>query len=171
MDPIVIQSKMDGFRRRPLMMEDPKKALAQDDDETSTLMLGMPHRELGGKCTPWQDILRMRDFCDSNDMKFHCDGAHIFEAAIGYDKSLKEMAEPFGSVYISFYKGLAGLSNAMLLGSSSFCEEAWIWLQRFGGSLYTLIPYTTLGWAGYDRVRPFEIRGINCFQLWTHSLG
>jgi threonine aldolase len=151
MDPIVIQSETDGFRRRPLLMENVEKALAQHHDETCTLILELPHRELGGKCTPWQDILRMRDYSDSHNMKLHCDGARIFEATVGYDKSLNEVAEPFDSLYISFYKGLAGLSGAMLLGSSSFCAEARLWLRRFGGNLYTLIPYAMSGWTGYRK--------------------
>lgn len=152
MDPVVIKSKVDGFRRRPLSMEDVENALAQQHcDETFTLILELPHRELGGKCTPWQDILRMREYCDSHDMKLHCDGARVFEATVGYDKTLMEIAEPFDSVYISFYKGLAGLSGAMLLGSSSFCAEARLWLRRFGGNLYTLIPYAVSGWTGYRK--------------------
>lgn len=145
-DHAVIQSEMDGFRRRSLMMEDVQNALAQDNDESSTLMLELPHRELGGKCTQWQDILRMRDYCDSNDMKFSSDGAHIFEATVGYDRSLKEASELFDSVYISFYKGLAGLSGAMLLGSCPFYEE----VSTICGNLCTLIPHTTSGWAGYQ---------------------
>jgi threonine aldolase len=151
MDPIVIASQADGFRRHPLIMEDVKKALEQHHDETSALILELPHRELGGKCTPWQDIVLMRDYCYSNNIKLHCDGAQIFEATVGYDKSLREMAEPFDNVYISFYKGLGGLSGAMLLGSTTFCKEARIWLRRFGGNLYTLLPYTASALAGYRK--------------------
>jgi threonine aldolase len=117
----------------------------------STLLLELPHRELGGKLTPWEDILAMRDCCKHHNIRFHCDGARIFEAAAGYDKSLEQVAEPFDSVYLSFYKGLGGMSGAMLLGSDDFCRQARIWLRRFGGNLYTLLPYAVSGWAGYNR--------------------
>ena len=43
------------------------------------------------------------------------------------------------------------MSGAMLLGSKEFCDEARIWLRRFGGNLYTLLPYAISGWAGYKR--------------------
>lgn len=56
-------------------------------------------------------------------------------------KNLSELAKPFHSIYISFYKGLGAISGAMLLGNREFCEEARVWLTRFGGNLYTKMPY------------------------------
>ena len=43
------------------------------------------------------------------------------------------------------------MSGAMLLGTTDFCHQARIWLRRFGGNLYTLMPYAVSGWAGYRR--------------------
>jgi hypothetical protein len=37
----------------------------------------------------------------------------------------------------------------MLLGKKEFCKEARIWLRRFGGNLYSLLPYIVAGKAGY----------------------
>ena len=42
----------------------------------------------------------------------------------------------------------------MLLGDKEFCSEARVWLRRFGGNLYTLLPYMTSAWAG------FKARGL-----------
>ena len=121
-------------------------------DSLSTLIVELPHRELGGKCTSWEDILQMRDLCDTRGIKLHCDGARIFEATCYYkNHTLSEIASVFDSMYISFYKGLGGISGAMLLGNADFCEKARTWLRRFGGNLYTLLPYAVSGWAGYRR--------------------
>jgi threonine aldolase len=118
----------------------------------STLLLELPHRELGGKLTPWEDVLQMKEFLNQRGIAFHCDGARIFEATTGYNnKSPSELAEPFDSIYISFYKGLGGFSGAMLMGSKDFCDEARIWLRRFGGNLYTLLPYAVSGRSGYQK--------------------
>lgn len=153
MDPIVIYTRQsnDLFHSRPMEIKDVTSALLEQHVNTvGTLLLELPHRELGGTCTPWEDILQMRDYCHSHGIKFHCDGARIFEATAGYDnKSLKELAEPFDSIYISFYKGLGGLSGAMLLGTSEFCNDVRVWLRRSGGNLYTLLPYAVSGWSGY----------------------
>ena len=86
MDPIVISTQTsDSFRTRPLGYSDVKKALSTEKiGKVGTLMLELPHRELGGKCTPWVDILEMQQYCKENDIQFHCDGARIFEATAGY---------------------------------------------------------------------------------------
>ena len=44
------------------------------------------------------------------------------------------------------------------MGTKDFCKEARIWLRRFGGNLYTLLPYAISGWTGYRRnwVAPLE---------------
>ena len=35
------------------------------------------------------------------------------------------------------------------MGEKDFCDEARIWLRRFGGNLYTLLPYAVDSWTGY----------------------
>lgn len=119
--------------------------------KVSTLILELPHREIGGRLTPWEDIVKMREFCTQNNIRFHCDGARLFEAATGYGRTLQEVATPFDSVYISFYKGLGGMAGSALLGSKDFCEQARVWLSRFGGNLYTLLPYAVSSMAGYRK--------------------
>ena len=42
----------------------------------------------------------------------------------------------------------------MLLGDFSFCNDARLWLRRFGGNLYTLLPYAISAWSG------FRVRGL-----------
>eukprot|EP01083_Nonionella_stella_P040458 109787_1 len=71
----------------------------------STLMIELPHRELGGKLPPWDDVISIGKLCKSENIRYHCDGAWIFEASAGYKKNLAELAEPFDSMYVSFYKG------------------------------------------------------------------
>ncbi len=61
------------------------------------------------------------------------------------------MADVFDSIYISFYKGLGAISGAMLIGDKSFCDEARVWLRRFGGNLYTLLPYAVDSWDGFEQ--------------------
>ena len=119
-------------------------------EELSTLMIELPHREIGGKLTPWNEVKEIATLCKENGINYHCDGARIVEASAGYGhESVKETAKPFTSVYISFYKGLGGISGAMLLGDSDFIAEARIWLRRFGGNLYTVLPYAISSWAGF----------------------
>ena len=140
-----------GFGAPPLLFEHVEEYLRAEDSKSniSTLLLELPHRELGGKLTPWEDILMMRKLSAEMGIAFHCDGARIFEATSGYEKTVAELAEPFDSLYVSFYKGLGGISGAMLLGSNEFCDEVRVWLRRFGGNLYTLLPYVVSASRGF----------------------
>ena len=119
-------------------------------NDVSTLMLELPHREIGGKLTPWDEVLKMSNLCKEKKISFHCDGARIYEASAGYGHgTLAETAYPFDSVYISFYKGVGAISGAMLLGNSDFVAEARVWLRRMGGNLYSVLPYAVSSWKGF----------------------
>ena len=131
-------------------------------EDLSTLMIELPHREIGGKLTPWNEVKEIATICKENGINFRCDGARLVEAAAGYGhESVKETAKPFTSVYISFYKGLESISGAMLLGDSAFIAEARIWLRRFGGNLYTVLPYAISSWSGF---RNFSQSKENVFE-------
>lgn len=140
-----------GIGVPPIMLGDVESTLSTTTEPLSTFILELPHRELGGKLTPWADVLGIAELCKKRDIRYHCDGARIFEAAAGYGMALKDVAEPFDSVYISFYKGLGAISGAMLIGKKEFCDEARIWLRRFGGNLYTLLPYFMSSYMGFER--------------------
>ena len=67
-------------------------------------------------------------------------GARLWEATPAYaPHSRAEICALFDSVYVSAYKGLGGLSGALLVGKASFTAQARVWLRRFGGNLYTLV--------------------------------
>jgi hypothetical protein len=41
----------------------------------------------------------------------------------------------------TWHDRLGGVTGAMLLGSDAFCESAAVWRRRFGGTVYTYLPY------------------------------
>mmetsp|Transcript_12199 Transcript_12199/g.29636 ORF Transcript_12199/g.29636 Transcript_12199/m.29636 type:complete len:547 (-) Transcript_12199:1174-2814(-) len=159
----------------------PTSTKCRDNDATIVaLLLELPHRELGGKLNSLSELLELKEYCRQREMAFHIDGARIFEASAGllatpetnnnddgHDASnddatttttapttlakLMALVQP-DSLYISCYKGLGGLSGAFLLGrDAAFCQRARVWLRRFGGNLYTLLPYAVAARMGYER--------------------
>lgn len=58
----------------------------------------------------------------------------------------------------SFYKGVGGLTGAMLLGDKEFCAKSRVWLRRFGGNLYCMAPHIVTCWAGFRRNRGTFVR-------------
>ena len=90
--PVTSSSSDGSIHISPLRYEDVELVL-KNECETSpsslesmitSLILELPHRELGGKLTPWSDVKKIRQLCDKEGIKFHCDGARIFEASAGY---------------------------------------------------------------------------------------
>ena len=72
------------------------------------------------------------------------DGARLWEIEPFYQetsgKSLKEVSQLFDSVYVSFYKGLGGITGAMLTSNDAeFLSSAKTWQRRAGGNSFTLM--------------------------------
>ena len=65
--------------------------------------------------------------CSRYGTPLHMDGARLLEIAPWYGRDPAEIAALFDSVYLSFYKGLGGLSGAMLLGTAPFLKQATPW--------------------------------------------
>ena len=90
--PVTSSSSDDSLHISPLKYEDVELALKNEYEASSSslksiitcLILELPHRELGGKLTPWNDVKKIRQLCEKEGIKFHCDGARIFEASAGY---------------------------------------------------------------------------------------
>lgn len=54
-------------------------------NQISTLIIELPHRELGGVLPSWEDdVVGIGKLCKEHGVKYHCDGARIFEASAGY---------------------------------------------------------------------------------------
>ena len=89
MEPVIIDTRRrvadNGYSIPAMSFEDVQetfdKHASQEtggNNSLATLIIELPHRELGGKCTSWADILKVRALCDKHGVKFHCDGARIF---------------------------------------------------------------------------------------------
>jgi threonine aldolase len=76
------------------------------------------------------------------------DGARLWECGPFYGRTLAQIAALFDTVYVSFYKGLGGVSGGMLLGPEDFIAEAREWRHRHGGTLFGMWPYAAPALAG-----------------------
>ena len=148
MQPIIVAAKPDVLEQPPLLYADVKDLLDQSPTPVC-LILEVPHREIGGKITPYEDLVKISQHCRRVGVHFHMDGARFWEASAAYSQSIEEVAQLFDSMYLSFYKGLGGITGAMLVGSSSFIAACRPWLRRFGGNVYSLLPYAVSGWQKF----------------------
>ena len=84
----------------------------------------------------------------------HMDGARLWESGPFYDRPYAEIAGLFDSVYVSFYKGLAGITGAILAGTRDFIAEARVWQRRQGGNLFHMYPYVLTARRGLEQRLP-----------------
>lgn len=126
-----------GEFQRMLSLEDIKKC----PTKLAAVLIELPQRESGGILPTFEELVEISNWCKSNGVIFHLDGARLWECGPYYKKSYKEICALFDSVYVSFYKGLGGIAGAILAGPEDFISEAKVWQRRQGGNLYTLSPY------------------------------
>jgi threonine aldolase len=100
----------------------------------------------------WEELSRQADWARRSGVALHLDGARLWECAPFYGKSYAELAAPFDSVYVSFYKALGGIAGALLAGSDAFVAAARVWLRRHGGNLVSMYPYALSARAGLARL-------------------
>jgi hypothetical protein len=84
----------------------------------------------------------------------HLDGARLWECGPYYERSYAEIAAPFDSVYVSFYKIIRALPGAILAGPADFIAEARVWIRRHGGNLYHQAENAISAKIGLDRTLP-----------------
>ncbi len=89
----------------------------------------------GGSYYQLKDIKEISAFCKSSKIKFHLDGARIFNALAETGESPKQYGELFDSVSICLSKGLGTPAGSVLVGSSSFIKEARRVRKVFGGGM------------------------------------
>ena len=107
----------------------------------AAILIELPYRPLGGELPSWEELVKISEWAKSNEVYMHLDGARLWECKVFYGKEYSEICSFFDSVYVSFYKGLGGLTGSALIGSSEFIAESKIWQRRMGGNLYSLSPY------------------------------
>jgi threonine aldolase len=126
-----------GDRYRPWTADD----LAAVPDQLGAIGMEVPMREIGGQNPSWDQLAAIKAHARLRGAHLHMDGARLFEAAAGYNRSPHDIASGFDSVYLSLYKGIGGLGGSMLAGSAGFVARAAEWFRRQGGNVIHRSPY------------------------------
>jgi len=158
MQPVVVAAQVGVREQQPLTFGDIRNAIETSSLKPATVIVELPHREIGGKATSFADLEKISSYCRANGMALHMDGARLWEALAHYttettssgEKVTKEvLCALFDSVYMSTYKGLGGMTGALLMGSAAFIAQARVWLRRYGGNVFTLLPYAVSAYSSF----------------------
>jgi threonine aldolase len=158
-----------NINKDPMLYKD-VEPLLDTSPSPIQLFIECPHREIGGKCTSWSDLRLISAHCKRNGIKLHMDGARLWEAEAEYCKdgeNIIDLCNLFDSIYVSFYKGLGSITGAMLVGTNEFINRSRSWLRKFGGNLYSQLPYAVSCMAQYKSqpLAVFQARRLKMKQI------
>jgi threonine aldolase len=125
-----------GEFERLLTLED----LTAVAEPVAALLLELPQRDLGGRIPAWDDLVAQTGWARERGAAVHLDGARLWEATAGYDRSPAEIAALFDTVYVSFYKGVGALPGCCVAGAEADVAQVREWRHRLGGTLFALWP-------------------------------
>jgi threonine aldolase len=109
-------------------------------EPVAALLLELPQRDLGGALPSWGDLVAQTSWARERGAAVHLDGARLWEAAAGYERTPAEVAALFDTVYVSFYKGIGALPGCCVAGSEEDVALVREWRGRLGGTLFAMWP-------------------------------
>jgi len=125
-----------------------RSTLEAINERPAALLIELPQRDLGGTLPAWDDLVGQADWARERGAAVHMDGARLWEATAGYGRTAAEIAALFDTAYVSFYKGLGGISGCCVAGPTDVVAEVSDWRTRHGGRLYAMWPYAASALTG-----------------------
>ena len=89
----------------------------------------------GGVCYDYQKMKEISNYCRSNNLMLHLDGARVFNALIAKSESSYEHGKLFDTISVCLSKGLGAPIGSVLLGDTQFIYEAKRVRKSLGGGM------------------------------------
>jgi len=118
--------------------EQVEKAIKPDYDwlpRTRLVVLENSANRAGGNYYTRDEIRPISEFCRSNDLKIHLDGARLFNVLVETGDTTEEVGTLFDSISICLSKGLGAPAGTVLLGEEDFIKQARRWRKAMGGGM------------------------------------
>jgi threonine aldolase len=132
--PHTIPNQPDGR----LALEDIRKAVRNDNSHfpiTRVVTVENTHNRCGGASLSAEYTQSVADFAHEHGLKFHIDGARIFNAAVDQGTDVRELSSPADSITFCLSKGLSGPVGSVLCGSREFIRGAHRARKQLGGGM------------------------------------
>jgi len=132
--PHPIPNQKDGTLR----LEDIRAAIQPDDQHrtvTKLVCIENTQNICGGVPLTVEYTQQVSQLAKENGLKFHIDGARIFNAAAALGVDVKELVTPADSVMFCLSKGLVAPVGSMLVGGSAFIAKALRLRKMLGGGM------------------------------------
>jgi threonine aldolase len=89
----------------------------------------------GGACYDLQTLQEIKQVCTENNLKYHLDGARLWNALVAKNQHPKQFGELFDTISVCLSKGLGAPIGSVLLGSKKDIKRALRIRKIFGGGM------------------------------------
>jgi threonine aldolase len=89
----------------------------------------------GGSCYDLEEIKKIKEVCDDNQLAFHLDGARLFNALVTKKETAIQYGQLFDSISICLSKGLGCPAGSLLLGTKDLIKKARRVRKVLGGGM------------------------------------
>jgi threonine aldolase len=89
----------------------------------------------GGACYELSELKKIKEVCVENNLKFHLDGARIWNAVVAKKQHPREFGALFDTISVCFSKGLGAPIGSMLLADKATIHRALRIRKILGGGM------------------------------------
>ena len=89
----------------------------------------------GGACYDFNEFIKIRQVCDANNLKFHLDGARIWNALVATNDNPTHYGKVFHTMSVCFSKGMGAPVGSVLLSDKATINRALRIRKILGGGM------------------------------------
>lgn len=89
----------------------------------------------GGACWDFEELQKIRKVCDGHHLKYHMDGARLWNALVKKRKNPKAYGKIFDTISVCLSKGLGCPVGSVLVGSKEHIDKGLRIRKVFGGGM------------------------------------
>lgn len=89
----------------------------------------------GGACYDLQTLMEIGEVCKTNNLKYHLDGARLWNALVAKRQHPKQFGELFDTISVCLSKGLGAPVGSLLVGKQEHINKAIRIRKVFGGGM------------------------------------
>lgn len=103
--------------------------------QTTLVSLENTTNKGGGACYDMEEILAIKKVCDQHGLKFHLDGARLWNALVAKNQHPKQYGAVFDTISVCLSKGLGAPVGSVLISSKENIQKAIRVRKIFGGGM------------------------------------
>ncbi|MGX7666623.1 threonine aldolase family protein [Flavobacterium pedocola] len=103
--------------------------------KTSLVCIENTTNKGGGACYDIEELKRIKQVCTDNNLKYHLDGARLWNALVAKRQHPKQYGELFDTISVCFSKGMGAPVGSLLLGDKETIHRALRIRKVLGGGM------------------------------------